>query len=130
MKNIVTWFEIPVTDMQRAKAFYGAVMETGFKDDEMDGFQMAIFDHEDPAVGGMLVQAEGYEPTKTGAVIYLNGGDDLSVPLERAVQNGGEVLYPKTAINEGKCGYFAQFSDSEGNRIGIYSTPLPSDNSI
>ncbi len=130
MKNIVTWFEIPVTDMQRAKAFYSAVMETGFKDDEINGFQMAIFDHEDPAVGGMLVQAEGYEPTKTGAVIYLNGGDDLSVPLEKAVQNGSEILCPKTPINEGKCGYFAQFSDSEGNRIGLYSAPLPLNNSI
>ena len=122
MKNIVTWFEIPVTDMQRAKAFYSAVMETGFEDNEMNGFQMAIFDHEDPAVSGMLVQAEGYEPSKTGAVIYLNGGDDLSVPLEKAVKNGGEVLCPKTAINDGECGHFAQFSDSEGNRVGLYSS--------
>ncbi len=121
MKNIVTWFEIPVTDMQRAKDFYSAVMETGFEDNNMDGFKMAIFDHENPAVSGMLVEAEGYEPSKTGAVIYLNGGDDLSTPLDRAVQNGAEILVPKTAINEGECGYFAQFSDSEGNRVGLYS---------
>ncbi|MCK5917036.1 MAG: VOC family protein [Cocleimonas sp.] len=121
MKNIVTWFEIPVTDMQRAKEFYSAVLKTGFKDDNMDGFKMAIFDHEDPAVSGMLVQAEGYEPSKTGAVIYLNGGDDLSIPLNRAVENGAEILVPKTAINDGECGHFAQFSDSEGNRVGLYS---------
>jgi predicted enzyme related to lactoylglutathione lyase len=121
MKNIVTWFEIPVTDMQRAKDFYSKVMQIGFKDDDMDGFKMAIFDHEDTAVSGMLVQAEGYEPSKTGAVIYLNGGEDLSVPLERAVQNGAEILVPKTAINDGECGYFAQFSDSEGNQVGLYS---------
>jgi predicted enzyme related to lactoylglutathione lyase len=121
MKNIITWFEIPVTDMERAKTFYTAVMETGFKDDEMNGFKMAIFDHEEPAVSGMLIQAEGYEPSKTGAVIYLNGGDDLSEPLERAVKNGAAVLVPKTAINDGECGHFAQFIDSEGNRIGLYS---------
>ncbi len=121
MKNIVTWFEIPVTDMERAKAFYSEVMQTGFKDDKVDDFKMAIFDHEESAASGMLVQSEGYEPSKTAAVIYLNGGDDLSAPLERAVQNGGEVLFPKTAINDGKCGYFAHFSDSEGNRIGLYS---------
>ena len=120
MKNIVIWFEIPVTDMQRAKDFYSAVMKTGFQDDNMDGFKMAIFDHEDPAVSGMLVEAEGYKPSKTGAVIYLNGGDDLSAPLDRAVQNGAEILVPKTATN-GECGYFAQFSDSEGNRVGLYS---------
>ncbi|MCK5813222.1 MAG: VOC family protein [Cocleimonas sp.] len=121
MKNIVTWFEIPVTDMERAKTFYSAVLETGFKDNEMNGFKMAIFDYEEPAVSGMLIQAEDYEPSKTGAVIYLNGGDDLSVPLERAIQNGAAVLFPKTAINDGECGYFAQFTDSEGNRIGLYS---------
>jgi len=121
MKNVVTWFEIPVIDMERAKKFYAEVMETSFEDNEMDGFKMAIFDCEEPAVGGMLVKAEGYEPSKTAAVIYLNGGDDLSGPLDRAVQSGAEVLWPKTAINDGECGYFAQFSDSEGNRVGLYS---------
>lgn len=120
MKNIITWFEIPVTDMERAKIFYSAVMETGFEDNEMNGFKMAIFDFEEPAVSGMLIKAEGYEPSKTGAVIYLDGGDDLSAPLDRAVQNGAEILVPKTATN-GECGYFAQFSDSEGNRVGLYS---------
>ena len=120
MKNVVTWFEIPVEDMDRAKKFYATVMDTHFKDDTdtMDGFKMSIFDHEDPAVSGMLVQAEGYKPSKTGAVIYLNGGDNLTEPLDRAVENGAEVLWPKTAI---ECGYFAQFSDSEGNRVGLYS---------
>jgi predicted enzyme related to lactoylglutathione lyase len=121
MKNIVTWFELPVTDMQRAKAFYSAVMETGFKDDKMDDFKMAIFDHKEEAVSGMLVEAKGYEPTKTGAIIYLNGGDDLALLLDRVVANGAEVLVPKTAINDGECGYFAQFVDSEGNRVGFYS---------
>jgi predicted enzyme related to lactoylglutathione lyase len=121
MKNTVTWFEIPVTDMSRAKAFYTAVMETSFTDEDMEGFKMAIFAHEEPAVSGMLVQSEGYQPSKTGAVIYLNGGDDLSEALARAVEQGAEVLVPKTAINDGECGYFAQFTDSEGNRVGLYS---------
>lgn len=121
MKNVVTWFEIPVTNMQRAKAFYSAVMVTNFKDNDMDGFKMSVFDHEEDAVSGMLVEAKGYEPSKTGAVIYLNGGDDLSLFLDRIVEQGAEILVPKTAINEGECGYFAQFSDSEGNRLGLYS---------
>jgi predicted enzyme related to lactoylglutathione lyase len=121
MKNVANWFEIPVTDMARAKAFYQNVMETSFKDDEMGGFQMAIFDAEEGAVSGMLVLGENYQPSQTGAVIYLNGGDDLSLPLERAVAQGGKVMVPKTAINDGECGYYAQFMDSEGNRIGLYS---------
>ena len=119
--NVVTWFEIPVEDMERAKKFYTEVMHTSFKDDEMDGFKMSIFEADEKAASGMLIKAEGYEPSRTGAVIYLNGGEDLSAPLERAVASGGEVLWAKTAINDGECGYFAQFLDSEGNRVGLYS---------
>jgi len=118
MKNIANWFEIPVTDMTRAKLFYQNVMQTSFNDEEMDGFLMAIFDAEEGAVSGMLVLGEDYQPSQTGAVIYLNGGDDLSAPLERAVEQGGKIIIPKTFI---KCGYYAQFMDSEGNRIGLYS---------
>ena len=121
MNHVVTWFEIPVTDMERAKQFYSHVMEADFKDDEMDGFKMSIFNSEENAVSGMLVKGDDYLPSKTGAVIYLNGGTDLSVPLDRAVAKGSEVLWPKTAINDGECGYFAQFLDSEGNRVGLYS---------
>ncbi|NOR69083.1 MAG: VOC family protein [Methylomarinum sp.] len=121
MKNVANWFEIPVIDMARAKSFYQNVMKTSFNDDEMDGFLMAIFDAEEGAVSGMLVFGEHYQPSQTGAVIYLNGGDDLSVPLERVVEQGGKVIIPKTSIKDGDCGYFAQFMDSEGNRIGLYS---------
>ena len=125
MNHVVTWFEIPVTDMERAKQFYSHVMEVDFKDDEMDGFKMSIFNSEENAVSGMLVKGDDYLPSKTGAVIYLNGGADLSVPLDRAVAKGSEVLWPKTAINDGECGYFAQFLDSEGNRVGLYSMGYP-----
>ncbi len=121
MKNVANWFEIPVTDMARAKSFYQNVMQTSFQDNEMDGFLMAIFDAEEGSVSGMLVLGEQYMPSQTGAVIYLNGGDDLSAPLARAEEHGGKVIIAKTAIKEGECGYFAQFLDSEGNRVGLYS---------
>lgn len=121
MSNVATWFEIPVKDMARAKAFYQSVLQTTFKDEEMSGYQIAIFAHDLPSVSGMLIAGEHYEPSQTGAVIYLNGGDDLTPPLQRVVEQGGSVIMPKTPIHEGECGYFAQFLDSEGNRIGLYS---------
>lgn len=121
MNNVASWFEIPVTDMQRAKNFYQNLLETTFKDEAMDVYQLAIFAGEEGAVSGMLVLGEHYQPSQTGAVVYLNGGEDLSAPLDRAVQNGGSVLLPKTPIHDGECGYFALFLDSEGNRVGLYS---------
>lgn len=119
--HVATWFEIPVTDMQRAKNFYQTLLATTFKDDTMADFQFAIFEAEEEAVSGMLVLGEQYQPSSTGAVVYFNGGEDLSVPLERGLQNGATLIVPKTAIHDGDCGYFALILDSEGNRIGLYS---------
>ncbi len=121
MNHIATWFEIPVKDMLRAKSFYQSVFNASLKDNEMDGYLMAMFEHEEKAVSGMLVQGKEYEPSKTGAVVYFNGGDDLSEPLSRVTESGGDVVIPKTAIEEGCDGYYAQFLDSEGNRVGLYS---------
>ncbi|MCK5830614.1 MAG: VOC family protein [Methylococcales bacterium] len=118
MNHIATWFEIPVKDMKRAKSFYQTVLNIELKDNKMDGYQMAIFEHEEMAVSGMLILGQDYEPSKTGAVVYFNGGDDLSEPLSRVIEAGGDVVIPKTAI---ECGYFAQLLDSEGNRVGLYS---------
>ena len=122
MNNVASWFEIPVTDMPRAKAFYQKLLQTTFKEESMGDYQMAIFAADEGAVSGMLMRGEHYQPSQTGAVVYLNGGEDLSVPLDRAVQYGGSVLMPKTPIHDGDCGYFALFLDSEGNRVGLYST--------
>lgn len=119
--NIATWFELPVNDMPRAKAFYRNVLRAEFKDEEMNGLQIAIFTAEPGVVSGMLVLGESYQPSETGAVVYFNGGSDLSVPLARAEQHGGSMIVPKTAIHDGECGYFALFVDSEGNRVGLYS---------
>jgi len=56
--NIATWFELPVSDMQRAKNFYQDVLQATFKDDEMGGFLLSIFEAENGAVTGMLVLGE------------------------------------------------------------------------
>ncbi|QPK62420.1 VOC family protein [Methylomonas sp. LL1] len=119
--NVATWFELPVTDMQRAKAFYQEVLQASFKDETMSGYQMAIFNADEGSVSGMLILGEQYQPSQTGAVVYFNGGENLSMPLDRAVKQGSSVLVPKTPIHDGECGYFALFSDSEGNRVGLYS---------
>ena len=32
-------------------------------------------------ITGGIVEGEGFEPSMDGALIYLNGGEDLSVPF-------------------------------------------------
>ncbi len=121
MNNITAWFELPVSDMQRAKDFYREVLNAEFKDEEMSDFQLAIFSAEPGAVTGALVLGDGYQPSQTGAVVYFNAGDDLSLALDKAARNGASILLPKTPIHDGECGYFALLLDSEGNRVGLYS---------
>ncbi len=129
MTDVATWFEIPVTDMPRAKQFYTNIMQTSFEDDEMkmpDGspFLMAVFNHQQGSVSGMLVKGTEYQPSATGAVIYLNGGKELNTILERVKEQNGKVIVPKMPIEDGAKGWFAQFLDSEGNRVGLYSPPM------
>ncbi|GAA3626721.1 VOC family protein [Flavivirga jejuensis] len=123
MKNAVNWFEIPVKDYQRAKQFYATVIGTEITDhhmpDETIKYGIFNYDMENNGVGGAIIQGEGQTPTTEGATIYLNGGDDLGLPLSRVEPNGGKILMPKTNINEN--GFIAQFIDTEGNRIALHS---------
>ena len=121
MTNALNWFEIPVTDMDRAKAFYGEVLGSelkAFAIDELGGRTEMMLPYQD-GVGGALVQHDDYVPSQEGSVVYLNSGDDLSVPLSRVEKAGGKVLAEKTGIGEN--GFIAFFLDTEGNKVGLHS---------
>lgn len=81
---------------------------------------MALFPYAEPNPGGALVAMPEMAPRDNGTLIYLNGGDDLSVVLKRVPAAGGKVVMEKTCIGEA-IGYIALFVDSEGNRVGLFS---------
>ena len=123
MKNTVNWFEIPVRDFARAQSFYEQLFNVSLTPQEPDetGSVMAFLpaDLENGGIGGCIISGPGYEPSEIGALVYLNGGDDLSVPLERVEKAGGKVIMPKTSI--GSHGFMAQFIDNEGNKLALHS---------
>lgn len=47
--NSLNWFEIPVTDMQRAKHFYQVILSMHMDESTMMGMQMAFFPYEPAA---------------------------------------------------------------------------------
>jgi predicted enzyme related to lactoylglutathione lyase len=119
MASAVNWFDIPVTDMNRAKAFYSTLLGGELSDAAMgEEGAMAVLPYQD-GVGGALMQGDGYAPSQQGSVVYLNGGHDLSVPLGKVEAAGGKVLMDKMSIGEN--GFIAFFLDTEGNRVGLHS---------
>ena len=122
MNNVINWFEIPVTDFDRANKFYSELMGVeSLETNEMGGMKMGFLPMEDKgAVGGGISLAEGHTPSPNGVLIYLNGGEDLSGHLARVEPAGGKVVLPKTKITD-EIGFMAFFIDSEGNKIGLHS---------
>ena len=120
MVNALNWFEIPVTDFERANKFYeilfdAEIMEMPFPDGKYGMFPCDM----ENGVGGGIAQGEGFVPSENGSIVYLNGGDDLNKPLARIEKAGAKILMPKTSI--GGNGFMAHFIDTEGNRVALHS---------
>lgn len=119
--HALNWFELPVTDFGRAKAFYSAIFDYEMPEMTIGEALMGMLPFADEkSVGGAIVQMEGYKPSAQGTLVYLNGGNDLSVVLGRIEAAGGTVLVEKTQITE-EIGYCAFFLDTEGNKVGLHS---------
>ena len=118
-KDSVVWFEIPVTDMERAKAFYSAVLKNGFIDDNTGPNPMAMFQTQDlqSGVSGHLYPGKP-APDGVGPTIHLAAPEPLEETLERVVPNGGKVLSPIIKIPPGR---FAYCLDPDGNSIGLFT---------
>ncbi len=122
MGNPIFHFEIPVTDMDRAVAFYRDVFEMELRREAVDGYDMAFFPRHDdqPGSSGALAAGDVYQPSKQGVLIYFDV-PDIDAVLARAQTRGAGVLYEKTDL--GEAGYVAEIEDCEGNRIGLTQGP-------
>lgn len=120
MPNTINWFEIPVLDFKRAKKFYGDIFSSDIHEMNMGPYTMGFLPYDEGKVSGAIVHGEGYNPSKEGTLVYLNGGDDLSGMLAKVEAAGGKIIKPKTLITE-QIGYDAIFIDTEGNKVALHS---------
>jgi uncharacterized protein len=115
--NLVAYVEIPVTDMDRAVAFYTEVFGLDLERQTIDGYDMALFPaHEGQGAPAALAKGDVYRPSKDGAIIYLRVAD-IRATVARAQAAGGSVLYPVKDV--GEFGLVGEIGDSEGNRIAL-----------
>lgn len=118
--GVLSWFEIPATDIARATAFYEAVFDISTVPEDIgDGDVKSIFPAES-GVTGAISQGPAWTPSAQGIMVYFDGGDDLQVVLDRVEAAGGTIVEPKQTV-DATSGYWARIRDTEGNIIGLLS---------
>ena len=118
--NTFVWVDIPVADLDRAIAFYAAVVGQPVDKIGGPGFTFGLFKHEGNQVGGCLVESgDGAAPSMTGPLVYLDASGRLDAAVAAAEAKGGRVLKAKHSIAPN--GFRAIIADSEGNRVALHS---------
>ena len=117
-QNRLVWFDIPVADLERAAAFYRAVLGITVHVETFEGASLGVLEHQD-GNGGCLVPKAGEITGTSGILVYLNANGRMGEAMRQVERLGGRVLEPPQSI--GPHGFRAVVLDSEGNRIALHS---------
>jgi predicted enzyme related to lactoylglutathione lyase len=123
--NVITWFEIPATDIDRAKSFYELILDIEMVK-RTDGNDQAVFFPFNPdvvqatsgRVTGVVSKSERNTPSANGTVVYINASPSIDVVLNRVEKAGGKIIGQKMRI---PAGFIALIIDSEGNKVGLHA---------
>jgi hypothetical protein len=120
MSHRFVWVDIPVRELERAIAFYSAVLACAVTREGGPGFTFGVLAHEGSDIAGCLVPAtKDNAPSTRGPLVYLNVDRRIAEAELAVVAHGGRVLQPTQPI--GPHGYRAIVVDSEGNRVALHS---------
>ncbi len=78
MANTIVWADIPVSDMDRARAFYGKVLQAEITIMEGSNGMVALLPMDPDGVGGDLVLSDERKPSDGGCTVYLNSKGDAA----------------------------------------------------
>ncbi len=125
--NVITWFEIPVLNSERAKKFYETILDIEMHtqvfqetNEELTFFPSIpdVIQATSGRVTGVLTKSPDSKPSANGTLIYLNASPEIQTVIDRIAPAGGTVITPKTEI---PAGYIAVFTDPEENRVGLHA---------
>jgi predicted enzyme related to lactoylglutathione lyase len=100
LKNAISWFEIPATDINRAQKFYESIFDFNMIPMDLQQIQMRLFPITDMinGVGGPYAPAVDSFPENKDPG-YLNANPDVQLVLDKIEAAGGKILVPKTQIS-------------------------------
>nr|WP_315193570.1 VOC family protein [uncultured Flavobacterium sp.] len=118
--NPVGWFDISVSNLNRAKKFYETVFSIQLFDAPSEWGKQSFFpfNKESENISGALVEKVDFSASTNNTVVYFQT-EDCSTEEKRIEQAGGKVVQPK--MNIGEFGFISIFIDSEGNTVGLHS---------
>lgn len=116
--NRVVWCDIPVADLDRAAAFYRAVLAITVDKMEFGDTAFCLLEH-DKGNGGCLVPHAGYTGCANGPLVYMNVDGRIRDAVAQVETLGGKIIEPVHPI--GPHGVRTIVLDSEGNRIALHS---------
>jgi uncharacterized protein len=120
--NVIGWFDIYVTNLDRAVQFYATVLQQKLEpigdptgETQMMGFvtDMGVY-----GSGGALVKSEFSRPGVGGTMVYFSTKDCVAEE-SRVEKAGGKVIRSKFSI--GEFGWVTLCEDTEGNMFGLSS---------
>lgn len=121
MKNAISWFEIPSTQLDLAQAFYEAVLGYTMRREPMGLSEGAVFPYEGAGIGGALMAGPtALAPSAGGTLVYLDASPSLDAALARVTAAGGHIALSRQALPPGM-GFFAHITDLDGNRVGLHA---------
>ncbi len=118
--NPVGWFDIHVSNINRAKKFYETVFSIKLTDLPIEWGKQSLFpfDYQGSNISGALVEKVDMIANGNNTVVYFETEDCIAE--ERKIEDaGGKIVQPK--MNIGDFGFVSIFIDSEGNTIGLHS---------
>ncbi|MEX3821730.1 VOC family protein [Paraburkholderia sp. BR14262] len=124
LSRVISWFEIPAHDLERAARFYETAFDTALQREVVGGVPMALFAHTDTETGGCIVfYPHDAKPDPKGVLVYLNAQPSVTAVLDRVQKAGGKQQGPAVELPN-NYGYIGFFIDTEGNRVGLHAPKL------
>jgi predicted enzyme related to lactoylglutathione lyase len=122
----VVHFEIQADDLERAKAFYGAVFGWEFQDWSSAAggspyWGIVTGPDDQPGINGGLLQRPAPSPGPgqgTNAYVCTMGVEDYDATEKKILDAGGQVALPKMALTG--MAWQGYYLDTEGNTFGIH----------
>lgn len=109
----ITHIDIPVSDMARAKEFYGRLF--GWQIDTMPGFEDYPMWQAPNKISGGGLAPRSADFTAPRSYVEVDSIDDV---LRQVTELGGRIALEKSPIDA--TSWWASFIDPDGNEIGLY----------